>query len=109
LFAHDGEYDIVRVVQHHHGGTTLGLAGNWGSTTFHNSITFRDVSATTGGDHTNIPLGFGESLMEQGTFGTSIGQDSEWSKGSFMSDKMAWDPGIEGFFHIRTVLRSRMI
>ena len=33
LSAHDGEYDMVRVVQHQHGGTTSGLAGNWGITT----------------------------------------------------------------------------
>ena len=46
LSSHDGEYDIVRVVQRQHGDTTLGLAGNWGITTLHNSITFRDVSAT---------------------------------------------------------------
>jgi len=34
LSAHDGKYVIVRVVQRQHGGTTLGLAGNWGH---HNS------------------------------------------------------------------------
>jgi len=44
--------------------------------------------------------------MEQGTFGTFTRQDSEWSEGSFMLDKIAWDPCIEGFFHIRTVQRS---
>jgi len=26
-----------------------------------------------------------------------------------MLDRMAWDPGIEGFFHIRNVLRSGTI
>lgn len=61
---HDGEYDVVRVAQRQHGGTTLGLGGNWGITTLHNSINFRDVSATAGGDHKNLPLGFSESLME---------------------------------------------
>ena len=28
LSTHDGQYDICRVAQHQHGGTTLGLAGN---------------------------------------------------------------------------------
>ena len=58
LFVHDGEYDIVRVAQHQHDGTTLGLVGNSGVTTLHNSITFRDVPTTAGGDHTDLPLGF---------------------------------------------------
>jgi len=73
LFAHDGEYDIVRVAQRQHGGTTLGLGGNWGITTLQSSITFRDVMATTRGDHKDLALGFSESLMEKGTFGTCTG------------------------------------
>ena len=59
--------------------------------------------AIIGGDHTDLPLGFSESLMEQGTSGTCTGQDNEWSEGSFMLYRMAWGPGIEGFFHIRIV------
>ena len=106
---HDGEYDIIKVVQRQHGGTTLGLAGNWGITALHNSLTFRDASTTAGGDHIDLPLGFSESLMEQGTSGTFTKQDSEWSEGSFMLDKIAWVPSIEGFFHIRTVQRLGMI
>ena len=102
---HDGEYDIVIVAQRLHGGTTLGLAGNWAITTLHSSITFRDAPTTAGGDHTDLPLGFSNSLMEQRTSGTFTGQDSEWSEGSFMSDMIAWDPGIEGFFHIEIVQR----
>lgn len=35
-------------------------------------------------------------------------QDNEWSRGSFMLDKMAWDPGIEGSIHIRVMQRSRI-
>lgn len=58
LSAHDGEYDIVRVAQRQHGGTTLGLARNSLVTTLHSSITFRDVLTTTGGDLTDLPLGF---------------------------------------------------
>ena len=73
LSAHDGEYDIVRVAQCQHDGTTLGLVGNWGITSLHSSITFRDVSATTGGDHTDLPLGFSESLTEKGTSSTCTG------------------------------------
>jgi len=68
LSTHNGEYVIVRATQCQHGGTTLGLVGSWGITTLHSSITFRDALATIGGDHTNIPFGFSESLMEQGTF-----------------------------------------
>lgn len=109
LSMHDGEYDIVRIAQRQHGGTTLGLVGNWGVTTLHSSITFRKAPAIVGGDHTYLPLRFSESLMEQGTSGTCTGQDSEWSEGSFMLDMMAWDPSIEGFFHIRIVLRSGTI
>ena len=109
LIAHNEEYDIVRVVRRQHGGTTLGLAGNWGITSLHSSITFRNASATTGGDHTNLPLGFRESLMEQGTFGTFTKHNCEWSEWSFMLDWIAWDPSIEGFFHIKTVQRSGTI
>ena len=105
LSAHNGEYDIVRVAQRRHGGTTLGLAGNWGTTALHSSITFRDAPATARGDHTDLPLGFSESLMEKETSGTFTGHDSEWSEGSFMFDRIAWDHSIEGFFHIRTVQR----
>jgi len=60
LTAHKGEYDIIRVAQRQHGGTTLGLANNWGITALHNSITFTDVLATAGGDHTDLPFGFSE-------------------------------------------------
>ena len=42
----------------------------------------------------------------QGNFATCTGHDNEWSKGRFMLDGMARDPGIEGFFHVRTVQRS---
>ena len=87
----------------------MGLAGNLGITALHNSITFRDAPTIAEGDHTDLPLGFSESLMEQGTFGTFTRQYSEWSEGSFMLDRIAWDPGIEGFFHIRTMLRSGTI
>ena len=48
LFVHDGEYDIVRVVQRQHGDITMGLVGNWGITALHNSITFRDAPTTEG-------------------------------------------------------------
>lgn len=41
----------------------------------------------------------------QGTSSTYTAQDSKWSKGSFKLDRMAWDPGIEGFLHVRTVQR----
>ena len=65
LTVHDREYDIVRVAQCQHGGTTvLGLVGKWGITTLQNSINFRDASNTAGGDHTTLPLGFNKSLME---------------------------------------------
>lgn len=64
LSAHDAKYVIVRVAQRQHGGTTLRLAGNWGITSLHSAITFRDALATIGGDHIDLPLGFSESLME---------------------------------------------
>ena len=38
-----------------------------------------------------------------GTSGTCTRQDRKWSEGSFTLDRMAWDPGIRGFFHIKTV------
>ena len=60
------------------------------------------MPTTAGGDHTDLTLGFSESLMGQETFGTFFGQDSEWSS---MLDRIDWDLGIEGFFHIRTVQR----
>lgn len=41
--------------------------------------------------------------------GTYTWQDSEWSKGSFMLDMMAWDSGNEGFLRDRTVQRSGTI
>ena len=47
--------------------------------------------------------------MEQGSSGTCTRQDNEWSEGSFMLDRMAEDPRIGGFFHIRTMLRSGTI
>lgn len=65
LFVHEGEYDIVKVAKRQRGGTTLGLAGNWGITTLHNSISFRDAPNTARGDHTYISLGFSKSFTEQ--------------------------------------------
>jgi len=41
--------------------------------------------------------------------GTYTWQDSEWSKGSFLLDMMAWDPSIDGFLHDRTLQMSRTI
>jgi len=41
----------------------------------------------------------------QETSCTYIEQDSEWSEQSFMWDRMAWDLGFEGFFHVRTMKR----
>lgn len=64
LTAHDVEYDIVIVAQRQHGGTIVGLARNWGIIALHSSVTSRDALTTARGDHTSIPLGFSESLME---------------------------------------------
>lgn len=53
-----------------------------------------------------------DSLLIDGMrrdFGTYTWQGSEWSKGRFMLDMMAWDPGIERFLHDRTIQRSRTI
>lgn len=58
------KYVIVRVAQRQHGGTSLRLMGDPSITTLHDSITFRDELATTGGDHADLPLGLSESLME---------------------------------------------
>jgi len=47
-----------------------------------------------------------DSLLIDGmrrAFSTYTWQGSEWIKGSFMLDRMAWDPGIEGFLHDRTM------
>jgi len=39
----------------------------------------------------------------QGTSGTHTGKDSEWSERSLRWDRMAWDPGSEGFFHVKAM------
>lgn len=85
---HSEEYVIIRVVQLQHGGTTMRLARDLIITALHSSMTFRDELTTAGGDHADLPLGFSESLMEWGTFGTCTEQDSEWNDGSFTLDRM---------------------
>ena len=50
-----------------------------------------------------------DSLLIDGVqraFVTYVWQDGEWSRGIFMLDRMAWDPGIEGSLHIRAMQRS---
>ena len=64
---HDGEYAIIRVAQHQHGGTTLSSAGGLIITALYNSITLRDELATIGGDHAYLPLVFSDSLIAWGT------------------------------------------
>ena len=106
-FAHDGEYLMIRVVQHQHGGTSMRIAGELSIKALHSSITSRGELYTTWGDHVDLPSGFSESLME---WGTSLAwQDGEWSRWSFMLDRMAWDPGIERSFHIRVMQRTGKI
>ena len=39
---------------------------------------------------------------------TSIWLDSKWRKVCFTLIRMAWDPSIEGFLHVETMLRLRM-
>ena len=102
-FMHDGEYLMIRVAQHQHGGTSTILVGDLSITSLHSSINSRGELYTTWGDHVDLPSGFSKSLME---WGTSLAwQDGEWSRWSLMLDKMAWDPGIERFLHIRVMQR----
>jgi len=39
---------------------------------------------------------------------TYIQLDKEWSKVHFTLIRMTWDPSIEGFLHVRIVLRLEM-
>ena len=44
-----------------------------------------------------------DSLLTDGVqrdFVTYAWKDGEWSRGIFMLERMAWDPGIEGSLHI---------
>ena len=83
------------------------LAGGTSITALHNSITSRGELYTRWGDHVYLPSGFSESLMK---WGTSLAwQDGEWSRWSFMLDRMAWDPGIERSLHIRAMQRTGKI
>jgi len=41
----------------------------------------------------------------QRAFSTHIWMDNEWSTVCFTLNRMAWDPSIEGFLHVGTVLR----
>jgi len=92
---HDGEYVIVRVAQCQHGCTTLRLEGDLSITTLHNSKTFRDELATTGGDHANLPLGFSKSLMEWGnSLAWKVGQQDDIRgssrKGDAICTRIGW-------------------
>jgi len=88
-FEHDGKFFIVKVAQLQHGGTLLRLAWDFGTTRFSNSATLKGELVSTGGDHSNLPLGFVHSLL---TWGASLVWKDVQQQG--VVQWQIWDPSI---------------
>jgi hypothetical protein len=112
---YDGQTIMIRVVQHHHGGSFLRLAWDPGITLFGSSTTDKDERASFYfQEFTPVVhwIGFLEEKFSEGLteflqylIALLIGsiqeascvstlQDNALSRGCFTSSRLVWDPGI---------------